>query len=421
MDINLLIRINLIFFVVITLLYSYRLFYLVVPFKKKPIQSPKHAPRHTYGIIIAARNEEAVIGDLIKSIHNQTYPAEKIKIFVIADNCTDNTAKISRDLGAIVYRRQNTGQVGKGYALNFLFNRILTEHGKEVVDAYLVFDADNLLDEHYITEMNKTFSCGYDIITSYRNSKNYDSNWLSAGQSLYFLKESQYINRSRMLLGSGCAISGTGFLVSAKIINEQQGWPFHTLVEDIEFSIHHTIKGNKIAFCENAIFYDEQPITFEQSWNQRLRWSKGFYQVFFKYGFSLFKTIFKKRSFYAFDMLMKILPLGFLSGMIGLTNLMILSLNSFMNHETAIFSQFLFRGLQRAYLLILISGLLTLATEWKNIDTRPRKKILSLFTFPIFMFTFIPISLVAAFSHVEWKPIIHQETKSLALIRKKEE
>ncbi len=175
-------------------------------------------------------------------------------------------------------------------------------NANEKYDGYFIFDADNLLDENYIAEMNKVFANGYKVVTSYRNSKNYDTNWLSAGYSLWFLREAKYLNNSRMILKTGCAISGTGFMVSDEIIRKNNGWKHHLLTEDIEFSIDNAIHGEKIGYCGTAVLYDEQPYLFEQSWNQRLRWAKGFYQVFAKYGMELFKSIFTKRSFSCYDM-----------------------------------------------------------------------------------------------------------------------
>ena len=77
-----------------------------------------------YGVLICARNESAVIGQLLDSIVGQTYPGELVEVFVAADNCTDDTARIARAHGAVVYERQNKLQVGKGYALRFLLGKI---------------------------------------------------------------------------------------------------------------------------------------------------------------------------------------------------------------------------------------------------------------------------------------------------------
>ena len=96
-----------------------------------------------------------------------------------------------------------------------------------------------------------------------------------------------------MILGTNCAISGTGFLVSSEVIRENGGWPFHLLTEDIEFSVNCAIEGKVIGYCDKAVIYDEQPVKFGQSWTQRLRWSKGFYQVDWHYSLGLIRGFFK--------------------------------------------------------------------------------------------------------------------------------
>lgn len=374
---------------------------------------------HRFAVVIAARNESAVISQLIKSIKKQKYPAHLIDIFVVADNCTDNTADVAREAGATVFERFNRQYVGKGYALDYAFKIILNNDDK--YEGYFVFDADNLLDENYIAEMNKVFDNGYKIITSYRNSKNYDTNWLSAGYSLWFLREAKYLNNSRMILNTGCAISGTGFMVSDEIIRKNNGWKHHLLTEDIEFSIDNAIQGEQIGYCGTAVLYDEQPYLFEQSWNQRLRWAKGFYQVFGKYGMELFKSIFIKRSFCCYDMFVTICPALFLSlASVGI-NLVFLTIGLInfevypeIIQETS--NSILMSGFN-SYAVLYILGLVTTISEWKNINSTVFKKIIYTFTFPIFIFTYIPISIVALFRKIEWKPITHSITKSIEEVR----
>mgnify|MGYP000848445326 CR=1 FL=1 len=107
-------KINLIVFITLTIFYLYKFIYVaVVLFKKHKERQHTLCPFHRYGVVIAARNESMVIGNLIRSIQNQTYPSKLIDIFVVADNCTDNTAQIARQLGAVVYERFNKEQVGK--------------------------------------------------------------------------------------------------------------------------------------------------------------------------------------------------------------------------------------------------------------------------------------------------------------------
>ncbi|NLE27736.1 MAG: glycosyltransferase, partial [Clostridiaceae bacterium] len=189
--------INYILSITFTVFYLYQFIYILAPIIKRSKPEPAAAIMHRYGVLISARNEETVIAQLIENIREQNYPSDLVTVFVVADNCSDNTAKVARDAGAVVYERLNEQQVGKGYALDFLLARINEDYPRDAFDGFFIFDADNLLDENFISEMNKTFSQGYKIITSYRNSKNYDASWISAGYSLWFLRESQFLNYSR--------------------------------------------------------------------------------------------------------------------------------------------------------------------------------------------------------------------------------
>lgn len=408
--------VNLLLFIFFTVLYSYQLVYVFISlFAKSKNFTAKR--QNKFAILIAARNERTVISQLIESIRLQKYPSELYDIYVIADNCTDDTAEIAEAAGATVFRRDDTTRVGKGYALNFGFKNI-TKLGKfDSYDGFFVFDADNLLDENYIAEMNNVFDSGYRIVTSYRNSKNYDTNWLSAGSSLWFLREAKYINNSRMILGLSCAVSGTGFLVAREIIERNDGWKYYLLTEDIEFSIDSVIKDEKIGYAGGAMLYDEQPYTFRDSWNQRTRWAKGFFQVFKAYGTKLFVSIFKNRSFSSYDMLMTIMPAMMLTLIGAIVNSVFLgiSLVNFSEmHELAMVSGVaLFMTFFNFYAILFFFALITTITEWHNIKTTTAKKILYLFTFPVFIFTYIPISIAAIFKKIEWKPINHNVAKNI--------
>ena len=407
-------RINLIVFIVLTVFYLYQFVYVgVVLFRKHRTRQCIPCTFHRFGVVIAARNESMVIGNLIRSIQNQTYPQKLVDIFVVADNCTDDTARIARQAGAVVYERSNTLQVGKGYALDFAFHNIARDYGDSYYDAYLIFDADNLLDCHYIDEMNVVFNEGYQVITSYRNSKNYATNWITAGYSLWFLREAKFLNNARMMLGTNCAISGTGFLLSRRLVQKYHGWKFHLLTEDIEFSVVNAIEGERIGYCGTAVLYDEQPTTFRQSWAQRLRWSKGFYQVVWKYGRSLLSRLFrdKKHPFSCYDMFMTIAPASLLSLGCLLMNLVFLLVAIFQPHSmntlVVLAAKTVLLGLFNFYIVLLFMGALTTITEWHQIKAPWYKKILYVFTFPVFIFTYIPISIVALFKNVQWTPITH--------------
>ena len=407
------ILINLVIAIIFCICYSYQFLYVIVSLMKKdkPHQETK---AHRFAVLIAARNEETVINHLIDSINTQTYDQGEVTVFVVADNCTDQTAACARKMGAIVYERFDQTKIGKGHAMEFLLNQMEKDYAP--FDGYFVFDADNVLDQNYILEMNKTFSDGYDIITSYRNSKNYGDNWISSGYAIWFLWESEFLNRGRMLLGTSCAVSGTGFFFSRRIIEKYGGWKFFLLTEDIQFTVDNVLSGEKIGYCRQAMLYDEQPVKFQQSFRQRMRWAKGFFQVFHRYGLDLFKGSLQRNTS-CYDMLMVIMPAIILTLFTLIFNGSMILFGDYTTYQDVLIMMMMGRMILNMYLMLVFIATVTTATQWKNIHTTSFKKLAYIFTFPFFMFTYIPITIVAFFKKVEWQPIEHSRAKTLAEIK----
>lgn len=389
--------------------YAYQFFYIPLVWIRKNKEKKlddKDVSLHDFAVLICARNESVVIADLIASIQAQTYPQDRITIFVMADNCTDNTAETARNAGAVVYERQNKEFVGKGYALDALIQHIHEDY-PDGFDAYMVFDADNVLSKDYIANMNRKFCEGHDLITSYRNTKNYGSNWISMGYALWFIRESRYANHARGLLKTSCAISGTGFLFSRKIIEElEYRWPFHMLTEDLEFTAYQVTKGRKIAFCADAELYDEQPVKFGQSWRQRMRWTRGYMQVIRGYSGKLFKGMFKG-SFSCYDMAMNIMPAFILSALSVFCNIGFGIWGAVIGDDIMIAIKSIGETLINLCAMLMVVGGIAVITEWKHILASNFKKILSIFAFPLFMATYIPIGISSLFIKTKWKPIEH--------------
>ncbi len=397
--------INYLVTVLFLICYSYQFIYIPLSLFRKPKKSAAPITEHSIAVLICARNEAAVIGNLIDSIRSQTYNAEKVRIFVMADNCTDETADIARMAGATVYTRANRLEVGKGYALQTLMKHLKKDF-PEGFDGYLVLDADNVLSPTYLEEMNRKFSEGADIITSYRNSKNFGSSWISAGYALYFLRESRFLNRVREMNGTSCSVSGTGFLFSRAVAEEVGDWPYHLLTEDLEFSADQVSRGRRIAYCEKAELFDEQPITFRQSWRQRMRWSRGYLQVFKAHGADLLRGMLRG-SFSCFDLTMSIAP-AFILTIVSITcNLGLGIWGAMIGDNVMIAVKSIGQMVVSMYLTLLFIGAVTTFAEWKHILVSTPKKLLSILTFPLFMFTYIPISVVSLFGKVTWKPITH--------------
>ena len=399
--------INLVIGIIFTLCYFYQFIYLIIAYVGKREKYPDADPRK-YAVLISARNESKVIHNLLTSLNDQDYPKDRYTVYLVADNCTDNTADIAREHGAVVYERHNQIEKGKGYAIDYLIKCIERDYGDDCCDAYIVFDADNVVEKNYITEINKTFAEGYEVVTSYRNASNYGANWRAAGQGMFFLRESRVLNLARMRAKTNSYVTGTGFLFSRRLCKQYGGWPFHCLTEDGEFTMENVVRGIKTGYCNTAMFYDEQATAWKVSWNQKLRWCKGGLQIYRKYCVALFKGLFSRKFLSFFDMTMCLNAAYFISMSAVVINvvadiiILAMGCTDFLGLIiTQVWMVFV------AYLMLLVFSLLITFSEWKYIRANGFKKIFYAFTFPLFLYSFVPAAFVAMFKKVEWKQITH--------------
>lgn len=351
--------------------------------------------------VISARNEEKVIANLIESLKLQAYPKNKLDIYVIADNCTDNTAQIAREAGAIVYERFDETKKTKGYALEWFFEKVLEEF-PDKYDAFCVFDADNLVTPGFFNKMNEKLCEGEKIVQGYRDIKNAGDNWISANGAIYYWILNRLYHYSRYNLGLSSFIQGTGFMVSMDIIKEEGGWHTTALTEDIEFSFTQIAKGRKIAWANDAIVYDEQPTGFVQTWNQRLRWGVGHVQSMGKCLPLLLKN--KKVTPIVIDAVIYLMsfPVLLISLLSGLLNfIQIATLNT-----REIYAEL---GNQLIMSLIFIVGSILQVLIVLILDKKNLKQVWhGILTYPIFLGITYIVNACAVFNtNMAWKPIEH--------------
>ena len=169
---------------IITIYWLYQLMVSIcslVKLKDKPIIEEKN---NKFMAIIPAHNEEIVVGNLIASLQKQNYPKDLYDIYVIADNCTDNTAEVARKAGAIVYERFDEEHKTKGYALDWFLKQKIEENAP--YDAFCIFDADNIVDVDFLKNMNKKLCQGEEVVQGYRDIKNPTDSWVSAGYAIFY-------------------------------------------------------------------------------------------------------------------------------------------------------------------------------------------------------------------------------------------
>ncbi len=256
-------------------------FFIIALFSlKKHHACPQAAPSTRFAVLVAARNEEAVIGELVRSLLAQDYPRELFDVIVVPNNCTDNTAGAAREAGALVLECTVPTRT-KGEVLDFALNQMFL--WKKQYDAVCVFDADNLVHPQFLRRMNDAWHAGARVAQGFRDSKNPTDTAISGCYSIYYWMINRFYSQARSILGLNAIINGSGFMVDMSILREQRGWKTYTITEDIEFSAICASKNRRIWWVPEAITFDEQPLTFAQSWKQRKRWSTGMIQCMERY------------------------------------------------------------------------------------------------------------------------------------------
>ena len=395
--------------------------------RKKTYKDAKK--NHKYGYIICARNEEKVIKNLIDSIYSQDYPKELMNVFVCADNCTDSTAQIAREANAIVIEHFDNVHKGKCYALDYIIKEILNNKEYQDTEAFFVFDADNLVSKSYTKEMNKLFDSNVLVATSFRSTKNYNDSLVSACSGLMFLRENVITHHSRARLGLSTYVAGTGFYVSRDILEELNGWPFTSIIEDIDFSSYCAKENIKIGYCEDSVFYDEQPIKFKDANTQHLRWIKGTYQCGSKYSKDLIKNSFNfklklRERISSYEMNVHISPMI----IIGTTWMILYHLihlifflcniesKYYYTHVTLLIGSIFLLG---TIFVGILNGALPLIKYGKTLKGSFLFKLISAIIFPLYMITYLPIYYIALFKKdVKWVAIAHNNTTKIDELNK---
>jgi cellulose synthase/poly-beta-1,6-N-acetylglucosamine synthase-like glycosyltransferase len=397
--------------------FGYQIFLVIVSLVRPQVHY-KEQRESSIAVVICARNEEKVIGNLIKSVRSQNYDPKKLDIWVVADNCSDKTAEVSRNLGAMVVERNDVSRIGKGYAYKYFYSE-LTKIGKiQQYDAFVGLDADNLLDRNFIKQMNNAFRAGNKIVTGYRNSKNFSQNWVASGSSLWFIRESRMFNGAKMILGITCHVGGTGFLVARELVENSDHWRHHALNEDQEFTMSVLLQGEKVAYNVDAIFYDEQPTTLKQSWRQRIRWTRGAMQVYRYFGIASLKAAIQRRNFSMIDMNVFLFP-WFLLVFVRVSTGIVFAALGFVSWESQFQSlSLILIGYVQGSLLIIVVTTVSVFVERKKIDVTNKQLTLYLLIFPFYCLFSLPIGFIAIFSKPDWKPIHHESLISENIISK---
>lgn len=369
-----------------------------------------------YAILIPARDESNVIENILISIEKQTYKISMKDVYVIVEREDDPTVDIVKRHQASYFVRTNLeNRHRKGYALDECIKDILG-HGLRY-DAYFIFDADNVLEKNYLFEMNKTFNEGYELACGYRRPANPNDTVISTCSALIFSMINVFGNYERAKKNYNVNITGTGFFIRGDLVEEWNGYPFHSLTEDYELSLYSTWKNLSSTYNENAIYLDEQPTTYKTSWNQRLRWVKGYFEARSIYSKKIAKAskdkdknISKAHSLGVIPYIIMVsLMTLYLIFLVGLTIASALYKNydSLWNAVSRIIGVFV--GI---YLILACLAIGLFFVEGKKTSFTLKAKFKAVFYYPIFLLDFLWISIRLIFKRdVTWSKIEHGKKK----------
>ena len=351
-----------------------------------------------FAILIPARDESRVIEELLNSILNQTRKINSDDVYVIVEEESDKTVELVKNKNMNIVFRHDLSKKRKGYALDDAIKEILEQ--KKHYDAYFIFDADNVLDKDYIKNMEEAYEDGYDIGIGYRNTKNGNDSVIAAASSLTFSMINTLGNEHKTKCNNTLTISGTGFYIKGDIVEKLGGYPFNSLTEDYELTLYATLNDLTTTYVKNAIFFDEQPVKYNITINQRTRWIKGFFEARKKYIPLLLKKEINKNFSSSFHQIMGVTPYILL--IIGLLG--ILLINYFNVKNTIILILFVY------LIMVLITSIMVLKENtYLNINNKMKIKVI-LYN-PIFLTTYIICLFKAILNKdVKWLKIEHSKS-----------
>ena len=285
--------VNLVFLIISTLVSVYLfhfVFFMIVGIVHKR-KFPKAEEKCRYGILVSAKDEENVIPRLINSIRSAGYPQDKLDIIIIAHNCKDKTADVARSMGAIVivYNDERSRTLGSAYQYAF------KQFDVKNYDGIIVLNADNEVNKDYFEKLNDAFVYHRkdSVVSTFRQASNIEDGIIPAVYGYYFAAGCSLSYIGRECFDVACRVTGCGFVVPVRLL--ENGWEYTSITEDIEFSADKVLNGEKIHYCDDAVFLDEQPRDIKTMWFQRLRWARGQTLTCKKYFVKLLKALFDKK------------------------------------------------------------------------------------------------------------------------------
>lgn len=415
---------------ILGVVFGIQILYILLFFIKAKVY-PEAKTKHKFGIVIPARNERDVIADTVKCILNSKYPKELFDVFVVADNCTDDTAALARAAGATVYERfdPDPKHHKAGYALKYLFEQIMAEHPGEY-EAFIKFDADNLMEPDYISKMNDAFDAGVKSARGYSNSKNIDQNIVAGISGLWYIRDCRFASNFRSAIGQGTMLGGAGMMFSAEII-EKHGWDCLSASDDTEFTMRRLNEDKiKTMYVKDAIVYEDQPATIKETFKRYMRMARALNSMFWTQGIKSFFLFFVRWKWTYLDMFVTLmfipicvlmciwLPIYYIYVLVyhGLREFkygipQYDAANPGLTMFWKYFNTICFALAFAFALAFILQALLAVVLERKRLKTSVKKLMPTVLLFPVFMIIYAAAITIGVFKKPKWSQVKRNVSK----------
>jgi hypothetical protein len=238
-------------------------------------QTPDAERRHRIAVLVPAHDEESIIGAMIDSAVAQRSPRSSFEVHVVADNCSDATARVAREHGAHVHERVDPTAPGKGPALGWAVERILAEESPP--DAFVIVDADTTICEGFLSVVDAALAGEGRAWQSYYAVREPELSPATALRQAALALRHYVRPLGRIALGGSSGLYGNGMVFRAELLRTRR-FSAH-LTEDVEFQLELLLEGERVGFLPDARIEAEIPTTLAGATTQNERWELGRLQL----------------------------------------------------------------------------------------------------------------------------------------------
>ncbi len=365
-----------------------------------------HSNKKTrFALLIAARDESRVIEHILNSLDEQTYPREYFDAYFIVESESDPTVEIVKKHGYqyFVRDRLSDERRTKGFALQECIDYLWRENIS--YDAYMIFDADNILEPNYIEVMNDLRQTGVQVGLGYRSFTNADTNWVTANCAAMFSYMNQITSYGRSIIFHKATLMGTGYFIDDSLIREAGGWIFTGMTEDIQLTTYCYYHDIYMCYYPAVCFYDEQASDMKTVHNQHIRWLAGYFEPRKQFkALGVQKDYHSKRlqrmMTYEFRSgIMPFIVFNIVSFIIAIASIVfgILSAIYGKDYQTGIIFCIAFFQLSVLYMSFVVPAILAIIRNRKYLILSPKNQVLCILSYMFYFYDFLSAFLDMSF------------------------